>query len=188
MVSMSATIGYRSPLEAAVSLFAASLVAGLAATMVGTADGTAPPARSSALLQALSPQSSAAQMAAGQGPIRIALLFGDDIATATLADTPAAHEFAATLPVTIDLQDRFGQAKIGELPHDLTAGDDVAVSDPVAGGIYFWSPDGTIAVLTSDLGPSVPAPGLIPLGAVDTGLNALSAAGNHVQVTIRPAA
>jgi hypothetical protein len=178
---MHTTVGSRSRLEAGVSLFAVSLVAWLAGSLVGgTASGWTPPSAGTGASTHVVP--------AGGGALRIELLVGDDVVTATLADTPAAREFAATLPITIDTEDRFGQAKTGELPHELFPGDDEPVVDPAPGGLYYWSPDRTLAVVTTDLGPFVPAPGLVRLGAVDAGLDMLDSAGNHFQMTIRPAA
>ena len=39
-----------------------------------------------------------------------------------------------------------------------------------AGGIYYWPDTATLAVYYDDLGQSVPPPGLIRLGTVDTGV------------------
>jgi hypothetical protein len=120
--------------------------------------------------------------------VRVELVVaGDEIATATLADTSAARDFAALLPVTIETEDRFGQGKAGRLPDELAHRDDGRVVDPAAGHICYWPPDATIAVVTADLGPSIPEPGVVPLGTVDTGLDALAAAGNRFELTIQPA-
>jgi hypothetical protein len=121
--------------------------------------------------------------------VRLDLQVGDErVATATLARTQAARDLAAALPVTVEMADRFGQAKIGRLPDELSYVDVGAVLDPEAGHVYYWPSDGSIAVLTADLGPSIPAPGLIDLGLVDSGLEALTSAGNRFELTIRPAA
>ena len=53
------------------------------------------------------------------GSIRIVLRVGNETAAATLADTPAAREFAAMLPLELDLRDPMGQAKSGPLPRPL---------------------------------------------------------------------
>jgi hypothetical protein len=116
--------------------------------------------------------------------VRIALIVGgEDIATATLADTPAAREFAAALPVTIEMEDRFGQAKTGRLSEGLMDGDVDRVLDPAAGLIGYWPPDGTLAIVTADLGPSIAAPGLVALGIVDTGLDSVASADDGIEMT-----
>lgn len=181
MAVMSTAIDSRNRLEAGVSVFAASLVAWFTASLTG---GTVASGSSSHSVAADTGSPAAAVSA---GAFRIALVVGDDVATATLADTPAAREFAATLPLTIDTEDRFGQAATGQLPHGLRSGDDDPVVDPAPGGLYYWAEDRSIAVVTTDLGPSVPAPGLVRLGAVDAGLDVLASAGNHFRMTIRPA-
>jgi hypothetical protein len=119
-----------------------------------------------------------------QDTVRIVLVVGgEDIATATLADSPVAREFAAALPVTIALEDRFGQAKAGRLSDELPDGDVDRVLDPVAGHIGYWPPDGTLAIVTADLGPSISAPGLVALGIVDTGLASVASADDGIEMT-----
>ena len=44
------------------------------------------------------------------------------------------------------------------------------MTKPLPGGIYYWPDTGTLAVYYDDLGQSVPPPGLIRLGTVDTGV------------------
>lgn len=117
--------------------------------------------------------------------LRIALLVGgDDVATVTLDDTPEARDLVAALPITIGMQDRFGQAKVGRLPDPLPDDDTGRVIEPAAGHLYYWPPDGTIVVVTTDLGRSIPEPGLVPLGAVDSGLAALVAGADRFEMTI----
>jgi hypothetical protein len=112
---------------------------------------------------------------------------GEEVATGTLADTPAAHEFAATLPVSVEMEDRFGQATTGRLPDALPDDADDGLLDPSAGHLAYWAPDRMLAVITSDLGPSVPEPGVDVLGVVDSGLDALAAAHGSFDMTIEPA-
>jgi hypothetical protein len=181
------TTGSRARLEAGVSLLAVSLVAWLAgSTVAGTTavfGETSPGAGADRGSSA--PPSAVVSADGDEGAVRIALVIGDEVATATLADSPAAREFAAALPVTIDAEDRFGQATTGRLPDELAYGGADGVVDPAAGHIYYWPPDGTIAVVTTDLGPSIPAPGLVPLGVVDAGLDALGSAGNRFDMTFQ---
>ena len=83
----------------------------LATVALGAFDRTGP-ATSDA-----SPAPSVSQPAAGAtGGTRVLLRLSDGTATATLADTAAAREFAALLPVQLTLRDPMGQAKSGRLP------------------------------------------------------------------------
>lgn len=112
---------------------------------------------------------------------------GGGLATVTLAKTRAAQAFAAMLPLRLSLGDPMGQAKSGHLPSaiDVTGAD--PVFDPEAGELYYWPPSNTIAIFYEDLGQSVPPPGLVRLGTVDSGLAAISAAGNEFVLRVEPA-
>jgi hypothetical protein len=120
------------------------------------------------------------------GSVRITLTVGDEVATATLADTPAGHQLAAMLPITVDLQDPFGQAKSGPLPHPIDVAGTAREFHPITGGVYYWSDGDQLAVFYDALGQAVPPPGLIRLGNVDTGLEAFASAGD-VSVTLQRA-
>ncbi|MGH3307822.1 MAG: cyclophilin-like fold protein, partial [Nocardioides sp.] len=89
--------------------------------------------------------------------MRIVLRFGDEFATATLSDTPAAREFAAMLPLQLRLRDPMGQAKSGPLPRPIDAAGGEPVVDPAVGGIYYYSANSsTFAIFYDDLGQSIP--------------------------------
>jgi hypothetical protein len=121
-----------------------------------------------------------------RGPVRIELVVGDEIATATLADSPEARDFAASLPIRVTMEDPFGQAKTGPLPSKLDVEDATRSSSYRAGDLSYWSPSGKLAIVYDALGRSVPPPGLVRLGTVDSGLRAIASAGNDVTMTIRP--
>ena len=118
--------------------------------------------------------------------MRVTLTVGDQVAAATLADTPAGDQLAAMLPITVDLQDPFGQAKSGVLPRGIDIAGAGAEFHPTAGGIYYWPDGGDLAVFYDALGQAVPPPGLVRLGSIDTGLDTIAARGD-VTVTIRRA-
>jgi hypothetical protein len=120
--------------------------------------------------------------------VSVVLRSGERVATARLIDTPAARQFAAMLPLTVQLKDVWGQAKSGRLPHALTVEGTIPVHDPVPGNIYFWPLSDVIAVYYDDLGQTVPDPGLVRLGVVDTGLDGLARAGKRITVRIDVAA
>jgi hypothetical protein len=119
--------------------------------------------------------------------LRIELVVGDEIATATLHDTPEARAFVATLPVSVDMEDPFGQAKTGQLPRELDVEDATRSLSYRAGDLSYWSPSGKLAIVYDALNQSVPPPGLIRLGTVDTGLGAIASSGNDFTMTIRQA-
>lgn len=112
------------------------------------------------------------------------LQFGDHAVAATLADTAVSREFAAMLPLTVELRDAWGQAKSARLPHPIPVEGAVRTLRPTPGGIYCWPDPATLAVYYDDLGQSVPPPGLILLGVVDTGPDQLADAGRQGTVRI----
>jgi hypothetical protein len=116
--------------------------------------------------------------------VRIVLRFGDESAAATLADTPAAREFAGMLPLEINMHDPMGQAKSGHLPRPIDVSGVEPVFDPAVGEIYYSAPSGTFAIFYDDLGQSIPNPGLVRLGSVDTGIDRIAEAGNRFAVRI----
>jgi hypothetical protein len=119
---------------------------------------------------------------ASTGSVRIVLRFGDEFATATLSDTPAAREFAAMLPLQLNLRDPMGQAKSGPLPRPIDAAGGEPVFDPAVGEIYYSANSSTFAIFYEDLGQSIPDPGLIRLGTVDTTTDRIAEAGNRLTV------
>jgi hypothetical protein len=114
----------------------------------------------------------------------VVLRFDDHTVTATLADTPASRDFAANLPVSLVLRDAWGQAKTGRLPHPVQVEGTARVTKPMTGGIYYWPDTGTLALYYDDLGQSVPPPGLIRLGAVDTGMDEITDASGLFTIRI----
>jgi hypothetical protein len=120
---------------------------------------------------------------AATGP-RMVLRFDHAVVPATLADTAAGREFAGSLPLTLELRDPMGQAKSGPLPARIDATGSDRVYDPDAGGIYYVPGNQTLAVFYDDLGQSVPAPGLVRLGAVEGDLASIAGAGNRVRVRV----
>ncbi len=60
--------------------------------------------------------------------------------SAELADTKAAQELTALLPLTLEMQDHLSNEKFAELPKSLTRSDS-AVGRIEAGDIMLWSGD-----------------------------------------------
>jgi hypothetical protein len=181
------TLQHRSRTADAVALALTLAVIGVASAVVSPVVSMsdrlpAAPATSSPALPA-----SAAELPTEEvGSVRITMTVGDRVATASLADTRAGHRLAAMLPVTVDMQDPFGQAKSGPLPRALPVAGTAREFQPITGGIYYWPDGGDLAVFYDSLGQAVPPPGLVRLGSVDTGLDAIASRGD-VTVTIQRA-
>jgi hypothetical protein len=121
------------------------------------------------------------------GSVQITITAGNQEASATLADTPAGRQLAAMLPLTVHLQDPFGQAKSGPLPRAIDIAGTATEFHPNTGGIYYWPDGDDLAIFYDPLGQAVPPPGLIRLGRIDAGLDAIAARGD-VTVTFQRAA
>jgi hypothetical protein len=180
---MTTTIGHRAYRGVAVAVLAASLT-GCAADQA--ADRSSPTSTAPAATPSSDPTAGAAVPTDPASTVRIRLIIGDDVATATLEDTAAARDFAAMLPTTIDLHDLLGREKAGRLPRQLDIDRARREFDYQVGELAYWPPSNEIAIFYADDGQAIPQPGLVRLGTIDTGLEVMAAAGNDFEMTIEP--
>jgi hypothetical protein len=180
---MNTTVRHRAHLGVAVAVLAASLT-GCAAEHA--TDRSSPTSTAPAATPSSEPTSGEAVPTDPAGVVRIRLIIGDDVATATLEDTAAARDFAAMLPMTIDMHDLFGREKPGRLPRQLSIDRARREFDYQVGELAYWSPGNDIAIFYADDGQAIPQPGLVRLGTIDTGLDVIAAAGNDFEMTIQP--
>ena len=162
--------------------WAAAVVAAISLLVVLAGCAVASPAAGfdTAAPSAANPSVSAQSTAhASASSVRVVLRFGDEAATATLSDSPAARQFAAMLPLALKLKDPMGQAKSGQLPRPIDAGGVPPIFDPAVGEIYYSADGNTFAIFYDDLGQSIPDPGLVHLGTVDTGMDRIADASNR---------
>jgi hypothetical protein len=94
--------------------------------------------------------------------------------TATLDDTEVARDFAALLPLTLTLEDYASTEKISDLPRKLSTTGAPAGTDASVGDISYYAPWGNLAVFYRSSGY---ASGLVKLGTIDAGIEALSGVG-----------
>ena len=112
--------------------------------------------------------------------MRIRLTFDGRAIEATLLDNATARDLLSVLPMTLTLEDYNSTEKIGYPPRKLsTAGAPVGV-DPSVGDIAYYAPWGNLAIFYKDFGYSK---GLIGLGRIDSGIEALNVPGS-LKVTI----
>ena len=118
--------------------------------------------------------------------IGIRLTIGEATAAARLYDTATARDFASLLPLTITLSDLGGREKAGALPRALTAG--AGQSDYRAGQLGYWSPSHDLAIYYYEDGFRIPSPGIVMIGEIESGLDAISRGGAHetVRITVEP--
>jgi hypothetical protein len=102
------------------------------------------------------------------------------IVTATLDDSPTARDFVALLPLELTLEDYNATEKISDLPRRLSTEGAPRGVDPSVADITYYAPWGNLALFYKDFRHS---DGLILLGKLDAGAEALSATG-ALEVTI----
>jgi hypothetical protein len=94
--------------------------------------------------------------------------------TASLIENAMSRDFASLLPVTLTLTDYADTEKISDLPGRLTTDGSPAGFDPAVGDITYYAPWGNLALFHRDAGY---VRGLIKLGTIDSGIEALSMPG-----------
>lgn len=139
------------------------------------------PAATVALLVLLT-VSSLAQSAANQrgDAVKIRIDVEGATITATLDDNETARDFISLLPLTITLEDHASTEKIANLPRRLNTDNAPAGIDPSVGDITYYAPWGNLAIFYKDFGY---ANGLVKLGTIDSGVEALDRPG-RIRVVI----
>jgi hypothetical protein len=112
--------------------------------------------------------------------MRIRLTFDGKAIEATLLDNATARDLLSLLPMALTLEDYASTEKIGYPPRKLSTAGAPAGVDPSVGDIAYYVPWGNLAIFYKDFGYSR---GLIGLGRIDSGIEALSVPGS-LKVTI----
>ena len=100
----------------------------------------------------------------------------------TLRQDETTRDFVSLLPLTLTMHDLFGREKFGHLPRAISDSGERTHSYQV-GEIAYWSPGPDIAVFYRHDGQTIPAPGLIIIGKVESGVETLNVPGS-LEVTI----
>jgi hypothetical protein len=104
---------------------------------------------------------------------------------ASLVDNQTARDFGALLPLTITMDDLFGREKFGKLPRALSTTAPRQHRYEV-GDVGYWSPARDVAIYYRQDDQSIPSPGIILIGKIGAGTEALNVPGS-VRVTIERA-
>jgi len=112
--------------------------------------------------------------------MKIRLIVGDKVLTATLINSKTAQDFISLLPLTLTLEEYAGTEKISKLPKRISTEGAPSGSDPSVGDITHYAPWGNLAIFYRDFGY---ASGLVILGKIDSGIEAFNVPGS-VKVTI----
>jgi len=114
---------------------------------------------------------SASAIAQETPTMKIRLTVDGKAIEATLLDNATARDFASLLPLTLTLEDYNSTEKISYLPRKLSTAGAPAGVDPAPGDVAYYAPWGNLAIFYKDFGYSK---GLISLGRIDSGLDALA--------------
>lgn len=107
--------------------------------------------------------------------MKIRLTINGMVTMATLSDNPTTRDFMALLPMTLTLDDYASTEKIVYLPRKLSTQGAPAGVDPEVGDITYFAPWGNLAIFYRDFCYST---GLIKLGRIETGSEALAVPGS----------
>ena len=95
---------------------------------------------------------------------------------ARLIESPTTRDFVQLLPLTIPMSDLFNREKFGHLPYALSK-TSKSTHRYAVGEIAYWPPGPDIAVFYRHDGESIPDPGVIVIGKVTSGIEALAVRG-----------
>ena len=129
------------------------------------------------------PTRTAAQTSAEQAnTMKVRITAGDKAIAATLIDNETARDFVTLLPLALTMNDLFGREKFGHLPRAISDGGERARTYEV-GDMVYWSPGPDVAIFYRHDLQSIPSPGIIVIGKIDFGVEALNVSGS-VKMTI----
>ena len=109
--------------------------------------------------------------------MKIKLTTDNKILTATLAGNRTARDFASLLPLTLTMNDLFGREKFGHLPRGISDKGKRTHFYEI-GDIAYWSPGPDVAIYYHHDGEQIPDPGIIAIGKIDSGVEALNVRGS----------
>jgi hypothetical protein len=107
---------------------------------------------------------------------RVRITIGGKSIEATLADSEAGRDFASLLPITLPMNDLFRREKFAHLPRAISE-QGKRTRDYAVGTIGYWPPGPDVAIFYRQDGERIPDPGLIVLGKIKAGLEALNVPG-----------
>lgn len=115
--------------------------------------------------------------AAEANTVKIRITVNGKAITATLIDSETTRDFISLLPLTLTMNDLFGREKFGHLPRAISEGGKRTRTYEV-GDVIYWSPGPDVAMFYRHDGQSIPSPGIIVMGKIDSGVEALNVPGS----------
>lgn len=115
------------------------------------------------------------------GKIRIRLRCESGETIAALEDNPTTQSLLSQLPATVTFDDYAGSEKIAYFPQDLSTQGAPDGYDPAKGDVACYGPWGNLVFYYQEASY---ADGIIHMGRVESGLEALSSMGAGFEVTV----
>ena len=163
----------RTLLATALSTVVGLAGAGCADTETGALSTTSPSTASNPTPTSKSPQ---------DDRMTITITIGEHRFHATLADSAAARDLIAQLPVTIEMTDHGGVEKTGPLPSPLSLDGQPEGADPDVGDLGYYAPGNDLVLYYGD---QAYYPGIVVLGRLDgTAAQRISAMNGAVTATL----
>ena len=113
---------------------------------------------------------------------RIRIRMGDHTVTATLNSSEVARDLAAMLPVSIRMRDHLRREKTGPIPGPLSE-HSLGSETYEAGDLGYWRPGGNFVIFYRHDGLTIPPPGIVLLGKIESGADIFDVPG-PVDVTV----
>ena len=120
--------------------------------------------------------------AAAEDAQRIRIRTGDQTVTATLNSSEAARDLIAMLPLSIRMRDHLRREKTGSIPGPLSERTEGSPTYQ-SGDLGYWRPGGNFVIFYRHDGLTIPSPGIVLLGRVNSGPEIFDVPG-PVEVTV----
>lgn len=117
--------------------------------------------------------------------VKIRLRVENKMITATLIDNKTTRDFISLLPLTLTMNDLFRREKYAHLPRAISE-EGKRTHTYEVGDVAYWPPGPDVAIFYHHDGQNIPDPGVIVIGKIDSGVEALNVSG-PVKVTIEHA-
>ena len=111
------------------------------------------------------------------GTMKIRLKLQDTEIAATLVDSKTTRDFVSLLPLTLTMSDLFRREKFAHLPRAISE-EGKRTHTYEVGDVAYWSPGRDLAIFYRHDGQKIPKPGLILIGKIDSGTDALNVPGS----------
>jgi len=108
--------------------------------------------------------------------MKIRLKVEGRVLTATLIDNETTQDFVSLLPLRLSMNDLFRREKFAHLPRAISEGGERAQAYEV-GEVIYWPPGPDLAIFYRHDGQAIPDPGVIVIGKIDSGVEALNVPG-----------